>query len=225
MCEVLLDVDVVIKLAAYGLLTAIAHPGCGPNCPGTDGVIATTRFVARSRLQRAASDAAAAISRLDKYLGAAAVVEPTEPELRLAADLESASANAGVDLDVGESQLCAIAVLRGVPALLTGDKRAIASAEALIGVVPQLGALAQRIACLEQAMTLAVERLGAHVVRAQVLAEFNIDKAVSICFQTSDLCVPDTFLPTGLSSYIRSVRSTAPTLLMAGETLSLPSVA
>lgn len=69
------------------------------------------------------------------------------------------------------------------PALLTGDKRAIAAAEALLETVAELAALTERIACLEQAMTLAVERLGALPVRDLVLAELDMDTAINICFQ------------------------------------------
>lgn len=224
MCELLLDVDVVIKLAAYDLLTEIAHPGCDAGCSRNTGVTATTKYVATSQLKRKASDAEAAIARLDQYLTSAAVLEPSEPELRLAAKLEREASHAGVALDVGESQLCAIAILRAVPAILTGDKRAIAAAESLLAAVPQLGELALRIACLEQALKLAAERLGAVVVRSRVLAEKDMDKAISICFQSTNPSVPDNFEPTGLTSYISDVRSKAPTLLMPGDSLVVLSV-
>jgi hypothetical protein len=225
MCELLLDVDVVIKLAAYDLLTDIAHPGCGAGCERRPGVTAATKYVALSQLKRRASNADAAIARLDQYLASTAVLEPTEPELQLAAKLESEANCAGLALDTGESQLCAMAILRAVPAILTGDKRAIAAAESLAAKVPQLWALARRVACLEQAVTLAVARLGALAVRDRVLAEKEMDKAISICFQFANPSVPGTFEPTGLTSYINSVRSSAPTLMMPGECLAVPSVA
>jgi len=221
MCELLLDVDVVIKLAAYDLLADITHPGCEPKCMRNTGVIATTKYVARGRLKRVATDATAATARLYQYLSSATVLEPTEAELQLAATLEGEAALAGVALDTGESQLCAIAILRGVPALLTGDKRAIAAAESLLATVPLLGELAARLVCLEQAVMLAVQRLGALVVRSRVLAEMEVDKAINICFQYTSPAVPDTFEPTGLASYIDSLRSSAPTLLMPGDSLTL----
>lgn len=225
MCELLLDVDVVIKLAAYDLLADVAHPGCETGCTRNMGVIATTKYVARRQVTRMASDGTGATARLDQYLASAQVLEPTEAELHVAATLEGEAAIAGVALDTGESQLCAIAILRGVPALLTGDKRAIAAAESLLATVPQLEALAERLACLEQAVMLAVERLGALVVRSRVVAEQGIDKTISICFQCTSASVPNTFEPTGLASYIKSLRSSAPTLLMPGDSLSIPSVA
>jgi hypothetical protein len=225
MCELLLDVDVVIKLAAYDLLDAIAHPGCAADCSGRRGVIATTRFVARGRLLRKAVDPSAAQAQLAAFLGDAVELEPTEDELRLAATIEAHAATAGLELDSGESQLCAIAICRSTPALLTGDKRAIAAAEALLETVAELAALTERIACLEQAMALAVDRLGALPVRALVLAELGMDTAINVCFQFTNPAIDAKFEPTGLSSYINSVRSSAPTLLIPGDRLELPSVA
>lgn len=214
----------VIKLAAYDLLADISHSGCDAGCSRSIGVTATTRYVAVDQLRRRASNSSAAIARLDQYLASAAVLEPNEAELRLAAKFENAGSRSGVALDTGESQLAAIAITRTVPGVVTGDKRAIAAAESLLAGVPELGDLARRVACMEQVMTLVVKRLGARAVRTRVLAEARVDKAISICFQVTMPSVPNTFEPTGLTSYINSVRVSAPTLLMPGECLVVPSV-
>lgn len=225
MCELLVDVDVVIKLAAYDLLGDVEHPGCDTGCSNGSGVIATTRFVAAKRLRRKAADPAGAEARLTDFLNDAVQIEPTEEELRLAAKIESEAAAIGLQLDSGESQLCAIAIARVTPVVLTGDKRAIAAAESLLGTVAELTALAERIACLEQAMQLAVERIGPLAVRGRVLAEPGMDTAVNICFQFTNPTVGTDFEPTGLASYVNDVRTRAPTLLIPGDTLALPSVA
>lgn len=224
MCELLLDVDVVIKLAAYDLLEVVAHPGCAAGCRGRRGMTATTRFVAYKRLGRKATDPHRAQARLTAFLDDAVELEPTDEELRMAALIEEQAATAGLELDTGESQLCAIAIARNQPALLTGDKRAIAAAEALLDTVAELATLTERIACLEQAMALAVERLGALTVRKLVLSELSMDTAINICFQVTSLTVEATFEPDGLTSYINSVRASAPTLLIRGDRLQLPSV-
>ena len=88
-------------------------------------------------------------------------------------------------------------IARSTPVILTGDKRAIAAAEALLETVAELAALTERIACLEQAITLAVERLGALPVRALVLAELGMDTAINICFQFTNPAVDATFEPSG----------------------------
>lgn len=225
MCELLLDVDVVIKLAAYDLLDVTAHPGCVDDCGGRRGVIATTRFVAYKRVKRNAADPQAAQSRLASFLADAVELEPTHDELRLAASIEAGAAAAGLELDSGESQLCAIAIVRNVPTLLTGDKRAIAAAEVLLKRVDGMVALTERVACLEQALTLAVERLGPLSVRALVLAEPGMDTAINVCFQVTNSAFDEAFEPTGLQSYIHSVRASAPTLLIPSDRLELSSVA
>lgn len=224
MCELLMDVDVVIKLAAYDLLEATEHPGCETGCSGRRGVTATTRFVAAKRLTRKAADPAGATARLAAFLDAADELEPTPEEVRLAADIEARAASAGLELDTGESQLFAIAITREEPAVLTGDKRAVAAAETLIAPVSKLALLAARVACLEQATVLAVKRLGALPVRSLVLAEPGMDTAINICFQFTNPAVDAAFEPTGLLSYINSVRAAAPTLLIPGDCLDLGSV-
>ncbi len=224
MCEILLDVDVVIKLTAYDLLDKIAHPGCETPCEQRAGVTAATRYVATSQLKRRAADPKVAIARLEGYLDVASILEPTQEEIEFAARLESAATRQDLELGTGESQICAIAIFRAVPAILTGDKRAIATAELLLHSVPQLSQLAARVACLEQAVQLTVERIGAATVRNHVLAERNMDTALGVCFEATRVSVPANFEPVGLASYISSMRVTAPTLLMSGDSLHLRSV-
>jgi hypothetical protein len=218
MCELLLDTDVLMKLAAYGLLQAIAHPFCPPACDRQAGTVAAARFVARKHLPRKSANAPDAMERLEAFLADAVSLEPTEDELALAAEFEEAATEAGLALDVGESQLCAIATRRARPLVLTGDKRAIIAAERLL----QRGfmtALAQRLACLEQAIGLAVQRLGALTVRALVIAERDIDITISICFQATNPVVPPDFAPEGLESYLGALRAEAPTVLLPGAVL------
>lgn len=148
MCELLLDTDVLIKLAAYGLLDTIAHPGCAAGCDRRTGLVAAAAFVARKRLPRKAADPTGAVTRLEAFLAAAAALEPTADELALAAELEEAATRVGLDLDVGESQLCAIAVSRNRPVILTGDKRAIVAVEQLLNAVGAMIGLVRRMACL-----------------------------------------------------------------------------
>lgn len=93
----------------------IEHPGCEADCSGRRGVIGTSRFVAGKRLKRREADPQAAQARLAAFLGIAVELEPSEEELRLAATIEAEAATAGLELDSGESQLCAIATARSIP--------------------------------------------------------------------------------------------------------------
>jgi hypothetical protein len=223
-CELLLDTDTVIKLASYRLLFDVEHPGCEEGCQRRTGLLVAAKFVARTRIVRKAANPTGALAHLETYLEHADLVEPTPAELELAANLEASAVEAGLDLDVGESQLCAIALQRGCELVLTGDKRAITAAEQLASEVLALSGLAGRLACLEQAMGLVVERLGVHNVRARVVEEKSMDKAISISFQYTNPDVADDFAPTGLVSYINDLRRVAPTMLLAGLVLTIPLV-
>jgi predicted nucleic acid-binding protein len=221
MCELLLDTDVLIKLAAYGLLDAIGHPGCEVSCEQMAGLVGAAKYSARKALRRRAADPEAASSRLEAFILGAQVLEPTDEEILLAVELEESAAISGGSLDVGESQLCAIAISRGQPVVLTGDKRAVAAAERLVGAIDQMSGLTEKIACLEQAMVLVTERLGASAVRSAVVAAPKTDTALSICFQVTNPEVGVDFYPHGLRSYIEDLRTAAPTVLLSGEKLTV----
>ncbi|MEV7145927.1 hypothetical protein AB0O05_05450 [Streptomyces sp. NPDC093084] len=164
-------------------------------------------------------DRDSAIRRFESFLASAVELEPTPDELELASRIEEAAVRAGVELDSGESQLCAIAVLRGPMILLTGDKRAIAGAEKVQGTVNELSALQGKIVCLEQAIAGVSERIGVEEVRARICAEPNADKALSICFQCSSTSPrADSFME-GLVSYVQDLRIKASTLLYAEDQL------
>jgi hypothetical protein len=119
----------------------------------------------------------------------------------------------GLDLDSGESQLCAVAVHRITALVLTGDKRAIAGAERLIDGINELASLEGRLVCLEQAVMGVVERIGLDTARILICAEAAIDKSISICFECHALADGRPLELAGLLSYIRDVRKRAPTLL------------
>ena len=224
MCELLVDTDVLMKLALYGLLEEIAHAGCAADCGRRTGIIGAAAYVARKRLHRRATDADSATARLEAFLATVARLEPTENEVEMAAAFEAAASRAGVGLDTGESQLCVIALTRGEPVILTGDKRAILAIERLTSEVEPLTALANRVACLEQALKLVVRRIGALLVRASVQAERAADTAISICFRVTIDVVPDDFEAEGLDSYIEAVRREAPNVLLPGSELDLSAV-
>jgi hypothetical protein len=154
------DNDVVLKAVCYGLAEAIWPAGGGPPV----GVLGAARYVLAEAINRASTkrDKAQIHSDLQRFLDSALVLEPTELEISLAVDAESAAQKAGVPLDTGESQLAAITVERGIPALETGDKRAIHALEELIEAVPFLGDLCGRVRCLEQIM----RQLASHDIEA-----------------------------------------------------------
>jgi len=205
------DNDVLIKGACYSLLAELmaAYGGAG-----SLGVLGTARYVVPRRLLRDPRlvNRDQAVARWGTFFVDAEEVEPTPKAIDLATALEEAAAAAGVPLDVGESLLCAVAIDRPVPGVVTGDKRAIEALELLLAGVNELRSLTGRVLCLEQLIEALIPRLGAGVTRAAVCAEPCADRALSLCFQCgrrSDGRID----PEGLRSYIGDLRRRAPTIL------------
>lgn len=213
MSDLLIDNDVLIKCACYSILDQMA----GTSDRHYDvSILGAARFVVGKYLEKRGviHDRVAAQRRFQDYLPTVTVLEPSTEELLLASAIEEAAMLLGLDLDSGESQLCAIAVYRNTALVLTGDKRAIASAERLIAVIDDLASLEGRLVCLEQAVMGIVERIGIETARILICAEAAIDKSMSICFECHALADGRPLELAGLLSYIRDVRKGAPTLLL-----------
>lgn len=214
--RVLLDNDVVLKVACYALvgetLAAVTIDDIPP------AMLGVGRFVVRGRLAKASNiaDRARATAAFERMLAAMTLAEPDDAELASAADLEAEAIRRDLELDGGESQLLAILANRACRLLITGDKRAIA---AMAIVAPaQAGS---RVACLEQLISHLVAVQGARAVRPRVCAEPGVDRAVTGCFACASPDPPgDADVLAGLASYIRHLDRTAPGVLLAGDDLS-----
>lgn len=210
--ELFVDNDVLIKCSCYRFLPYIdAHRSDVP----TVAILGAARFVVRSHLARRGDirDREAARTAFEEYLGSAIELEPTESELATATAIEEEALRRGLDLDSGESQLCAMALHRGLAIVLTGDKRAIMAIEQVSASIGTLTALQGRIACLEQAVNGIANRIGPACARSAICAEPKVDTAISICFECSRTTARADFSPEGLASYIEDLRSKAPTML------------
>lgn len=214
--RVLLDNDVVLKVASYALheemVAATTIDGMAP------AMLGVGRFVISDRLLRARNiaDVARATSAFEKILTAITLVEPDDDEIAAAADLEAEAIRQDLELDGGESQLLAILVNRACRLLVTGDKRAIV-AIAIVAAAKASG----RIACFEQLIAGITEANGVVVVQSRVCAEPRVDRAVTNCFACSSPEVPDaTDVFGGLVSYIGHLDRAAPGVLVPSQSLS-----
>ena len=176
----LLDNDVLVKMSAYGLgselVDATTISGSVPS------MLAVGRFVVRDRLKRGRrfSDSEQAAAHFEEFLSGLGLVEPTESEIEQAAAFENAAAKAGLEFDVGESQLLSILLTRDAPLLATGDKRAIAAISTVCG-----DGADRRIACFEQILATLIQRLGPDPIRSAVCREPSVDRASTNCFNCS----------------------------------------
>jgi len=215
MPDVALDADVLVKCSAYGLLQqATACLICGD---GNAALLGSTKYTVLARLKRATLEQSPIVaeSRFLAFLQSASLLEPTSEEGELAADLEFEAQKMALALDAGESQLAAIVIVRAIPLLVTGDKRAIRALEALVEIVPAPSALISKIACLEQLFITLLGTGDTTAIRDAVCSERHVDKSASICFacHSSQANVGDWL--DALNSYVAALRADAPKVLMS----------
>ncbi len=203
-----LDNDILFKGACYGLLDELVGTICRTN---ETGVLGSSRFVVTSLIERTVlnRDRSIALEGLFDFLSAAAILEPVEDEVKMAADLELSAQRAGANFDGGESLLCAILVQRLLSLLVTGDKRAIVAIETILDTDVRLRFISGKVKCLEQLFASSIAQYGCDHVRFAVCAEAQIDKALSICFGCKSDPVVDGSIWDGLQSYINDLRRRA----------------
>jgi hypothetical protein len=208
----LVDNDVLLKGACYRLLNLPIDNDCGVN---QIGYLAAARFVLSKRIRRARlrGNAAEAEADLVSFLAKHQAIEPTAEEQTLAADLEAMAQEILVNLDTGESQLLAALAVRALPALITGDKRAIIAIERLLDATTALAHVTGKVTCLEQIARHAVVDSDTSAIQEAICKEPEVDRALSICFScfSSERTV-ETVLQ-ALDSYISDLRQKAPRTL------------
>ena len=216
----LIDNDVVLKIAAYGLheyaIGTLKVAGAKP------AMLGVGRFVVRKKVTNKEKfhNPEAAESSAAEFLKALQVVEPTDVEIELAADLEARAVELGESFDTGEAQLLAVLLTRKSPALVTGDKRAIQA----ISKLEEPTAHGRGI-CLEQLIAHLTTVVPVEILRDHVCGEPVVDKAMTNCFACSSMGCFDLDLKTllaALNSYIEDLRANSNGVLVANyDVLSL----
>jgi hypothetical protein len=211
--EALVDNDILMKGACYGLLNELFSQ----TVSSTDllGILGAARFVVakkiRKRVQR--KDNEAAVKSLEAFIQHITVVEPTADEQRMAADFELVAQRVGVALDAGESQLCAVLIFRAAHQLYTGDKRAIQAIQELLTVDTRLLALCNRVKCLEQLVLQAITEDNVSQFRAAICSEPETDIALTICFSCTSKGISLEGINHALNSYINDLRKSSRQIL------------
>jgi len=210
---VVADNDIVSKCCCYRLsFEVIESLGIQVELVG---VLGTARFVVTKRIKRSGltQHPSGPLTELREFLAKAAVVEPSDVEQSFAADLELAAQLAGLPLDAGESQLCAVAIERSIHLLLTGDKQAIGSLEQLLPSVSRLAGICGKVKCLEQVVLGLLNFGNPDTVWRAICSEKDVDKALTYAFACSRPQVDLDELVEGLTSYISAIRQVAPQIL------------
>lgn len=218
MTQVAADNDILYKGAWFGLAAELLA-AIVPDTAAEVVILGQARFVVGKRLQKqqrkGLSGAAEAAERFNAIVATLSSAEPSPDEQSLAAELENAAQHEGVDLDPGESLLCAMAIHRAFERFATGDKRAITAVEVLSHREVVLAKLAGRIVCLEQLFVRLLQRDDLARVRGAVCAANHVDKALASCFSCTSKETRLSDCMAGLESYIRALRNQASTMLDA----------
>jgi hypothetical protein len=211
--EALVDNDILMKGACYGLL----HELLTQTVSSTDllGILGATRFVVAKKIRKRGlrRDKETAVKCLEAFIQSITAVEPTTDEQRMAADFELAAQRAGVALDTGESQLCAVLIFRAVRQLYTGDKRAIQAMQELLEVDTRLLAICNRVKCLEQLVLQSITEANVSLLRAAICSEPETDVALTICFSCTSKGTSLEEISHALNSYINDLRKSSPQIL------------
>jgi len=208
----LVDNDVLLKGACYRLFSHPITTDCAVN---RIGYLAAAKFVLSKRIRQARlrGDAVEVEAELVSFLAKHEAIETTAEEQTLAAALEAMAQDIPVNLDAGESQLLAVLALRTLPALITGDKRAIIAIERLLDATAELAQVIGRVTCLEQLVRHAIINSNASAIQEAICREPDVDRALSICFSCFSSERTLETVVQGLDSYISDLRQKAPRAL------------
>src|SRR5690349_19720948 len=116
MIDAVVDNDILFKGAAFGLLEELI--AVMPAEPKQVGTLGASRYVISAKL---VSHLGGGATQAEAYFKAVSkkmiVLEPNPAETEVAAEIELAAQLAQLELDTGESQLCAIVIARDLPLL------------------------------------------------------------------------------------------------------------
>lgn len=208
----LVDNDILLKGACYGLLPELVGTIAGEH---RIGFLGAARFVLPKLLSKKIlrTDPSIAKARLVSFLAAQDVVEPTSQEQEFAALLEGTAQRLLVNLDTGESQLLAILIMRTLPWLMTGDKRAVFAIEHLRETDTMVSGVDGKLICLEQLVLRLLGNGKSSSIRTAICSESAIDRALSVCFSCASPEISADSARDALNSYIEDLRRSAPHVL------------
>jgi predicted nucleic acid-binding protein len=192
--DALIDNDVVLKFCRIGHLADLA--GCLGRTEASLAVLGSLRFVLGSLVGPQDPDRPA----LDSFLMSVEEAEPSEHEIRLAAQIEEAAQRAGHAVDAGESLLFAMGASQSIR-VATGDKRAILGLAALVADLPDCRFLLGSVVTLEWLASALLVSRGLEVVRASICSQPSVDRTLCACFQCKQVSCTAADVRAALLSY------------------------
>jgi hypothetical protein len=217
MSQALIDTDVLLKTGSYKLLKQLL--ATEPFGSAEFGMIAAARFVVAGKFKKKlkGEQLEEAKGHFQEATASIAAIEPGHNELALAAQLEAAAVALDVDLDLGESQICALMLSRGINLMMTGDKRAIKA----IAALKEQEACAYvhgKVVCLEQLVQWMIEKTGLESVQPSICPLPMVDSSLTTALGCYSGGAALASCQEGLASYINSIRKEAPEVLITYPT-------
>lgn len=214
-----LDTDVLLKISAYRMadeLISVLRPH------GPPGALGLTHIIAGKQLarKRGVRDQAVAATELESLLARLEQLEPDEEEIALAADLAAKAQALSLPLDAGEAQLTAIAAMRGLPMMITGDKRALEALSTMLTAEADRSGLLGRLVCFEQVIATIAEVAGEEASRDRICAEPDVDGAMRMACSCGRAGWDTAQLHEACSSYIGAISAVVGDLLRPGSLLA-----
>ncbi len=212
-----MDNDVLHKTTAYGLFAGmLAMPRLQNEVYGALG---TARFVVRKKLSKRPPSRGVdvALAEFTAAMGMLKEIEPTPEEVETAANIERLAQLQNLELDTGESILCAVLLARHLGHILTGDKRAIKAIEVLNATGQYSNNFKSKIICLEQLFYWLANDHEIQKVRNAVCTDKAVDNALTSCFSCYSPEVPNEACIEGLNSYILNLQQDAPNVLVSED--------
>lgn len=212
----LIDNDVIFKMSCFNCVvefTNVVGPDHAPRRLDFAPFVLRKKIAKSSRI----GDKTGAQTRADALLAWAPGVEPTDSELRLAADIETIAQQLNLPFDSGESQLLAVHIVREASRLYTGDKRAIAGLPSLCERLNCLERVAGKVVCCEQIVLALLQILGPEELCNRVCREAEVDKTIAICCGCASGGSEEAEIAEGLGSYIRYLRNDSGRILASED--------
>lgn len=197
--DTFIDNDVIFKTCVYDLSDRIAE--ALNRAPNDIGILSSAIFVLAPILERHGIDQSSI-----NLFRSSTIIEPTDAEIKIAADIEEEALRRNLEVDYGESILVSVVASRG-ERLVTGDKRAIRGLSSLSSHSDPCARLRRRIVTMEATIAALLATCDVALVRKSVCDSPKTDLAVSACFVChQETCAVEDVLA-ALSSYQKSLSS------------------
>jgi len=210
--KALIDADILIKLSALDLVAdCLKSLGLTLDDCATMQSMRFSAGLNNLQVRERKAGKGAPAQRLLKTLQAITGINSlTQPETELSAELVSHSLRLGLAVDAGEAIVISVCILRGIPYVTTGDKKAIRSLPQLEAVVKDVAAIKGRVVPLEYLLLQVIAACGYKQVLPKLLAGQHCDTGLKNALTAAAAGANQGVFINRISSKLQSLHGEAP---------------